>query len=197
MPRREVPLVPGTYYHVYNRGHNRSPVFLETAHYDFFLQRLRKYLSPQAGVLAYVLMPNHYHLLIKVETDHTSHAMQLLGISYSKAVNAQYGRTGAMFQGSFRAKEIDRDEYLVDVSRYLHLNPVRARLTDRAEDWSYSSYADYLGNRPGGLVNVADVLAPFRVRGDADFGPARQRYRAFVEAYSEEDRERIAHLVTP
>ena len=129
MPRRTVPLVKDHYYHLYNRGVNRALIFFQDDNYAFFLRQLREYItSKDACLLAYVLMPNHYHLLIQAQTDDLSHAMQLLGISYTKAINRRFKRVGPLFQGAFRAKEVDSDEYLLHLSRYLHLNPVRAGL---------------------------------------------------------------------
>jgi REP element-mobilizing transposase RayT len=82
MPRRYPPLLAGNYYHIYNRGLNRGAVFYQPENYTFFLDRLRKYVaSKQANIIAYALLPNHYHLLVETPTDDLSHAMQLLSIS--------------------------------------------------------------------------------------------------------------------
>lgn len=187
MPRRETPLLAGHYYHLYNRGHNRAPIFFQPQNYAFFLGRLRKYVATEhADIIAYALLPNHYHLLVEARTDNLSHAMQLFGISYTKAINNRFHRTGALFQGPFRAKLVDRNEYLLHLSRYLHLNPGRAGLVQRAEDWIYSSYRDYIGLRNGTLPRPDIVLDQFASRED---------YQAFVEAYVEENRAVIAHLL--
>src|SRR5258708_25638612 len=99
MPRRTVPLIAGHYYHLYNRGNNRAPIFFEQENYFFFLRQLREYVVQEdAHVIAYVLMPNHYHLLVQARTDRLSHAMQLFGISYTKAINKRFDRVGAVFQ---------------------------------------------------------------------------------------------------
>jgi REP element-mobilizing transposase RayT len=207
MPRRTVPLVAGHYYHVYNRGNNRAAIFFEPENYAFFLRRLREYVvTSDARVIAYALMPNHYHLLIQAQTDNLSHAMQLFGISYTKAINKQFNRVGAVFQGSFRAKEVDRDEYLLHLSRYIHLNPVRARLAQRPEEWPFSSYADYVGLRNGTLPQWQVVLQQFSRMPSLQTSEvsktsevwlchARTRYQAFVEAYMSSDRNIIAHVL--
>jgi putative transposase len=135
MPRRKTELVAGECYHLHNRGNNRQPVFFERENYAFFLQRWRKYVSPVCDVIAYCPMPTHYHMLVLVAVDGLSHGMQLFGIAYTKAINVRYLRVGALFQGAFGAKQVDRDEYLLDLSRYIHLNPVMAGLVQHAEDW--------------------------------------------------------------
>jgi len=205
MPRRNVPLVAGEYYHLYNRGHNREPIFLERANYDFFLRRLRQYVAPEhAQVIADVLMPNHYHLLVHAVTDDLSRAMQRFGISYTKAINRRFARVGSVFQGAFQATLVDRDAYLLHLTRYVHLNPVRARLVCRAEEWAFSSYREYVGLRNGTLPQAGVVLRFFvgktgktsEVSETSEvWSEARRRYRGFVEAYQAADRTCIAHLL--
>jgi putative transposase len=178
MPRRAVPLVADAYYHVYNRGHNGSAVFLEPENYEFFLRRLRQHMKGNATVVAYVLMPNHYHFLVQVQSDGFSHAMQNLTISYVKAINERYQRIGALFQGAFKAKLVERDEYLLHLSRYIHLNPVKAGLAQWPEDWAYSSYPEFVGLRSGTLPSPSIVLGQF----DDNLEIARRRYREFVQS---------------
>jgi putative transposase len=183
MPRRAIPLITGCCYHLYNRGHNRASIFFEPDNFTFFLHRLRRYVAREhASVIAYVLMPNHYHLLVQAQTDRLSHAMQLLGISYTKAINTRFHRSGALFQGAFQSKLVNHDAYLLHLSRYIHLNPVRARLVWHPEDWQYSSYLDYVGLREGTLPQHEAVLSQFNNQND---------YRAFVETYTAQDREYI------
>ena len=186
MPRREVVFRSGQYYHFYNRGVNRQHIFFCEDNWIYFLRRLREHLKPELlNVIAYCLMPTHYHLLIFLKTDHPlSKLMQSFGISYSKAVNRQQQRIGPLFQGPFQAKLIDKDEYLLHLSRYLHLNPVAAGLVQRPEDWLFSSYRDYIGLRHGTLPAPDAVLRHF---------VSRQDYRQFVESY--QDETDIQHLL--
>jgi len=152
MPRRSIPLVAGQYYHVYNRGHNRQPIFFTQDDYGLFLRRFRHFISPNdAIVIAYVLMPNHYHFVVRCESDQFAHAMRLFGISYSKIINRQYDRVGGLFQGAYQAKLVECDEYLLHLSQYVHFNPVKAGLVDEAAGWPYSSYPEYVGQRFGTL----------------------------------------------
>ena len=186
MPRRNIPFCGGQYYHLYNRGNNRGRVFFERENHLFFLRRLRRHLLPILDVVAYCLMPTHYHLLVEFKIGDLSHRMQLFSISYTKAINERYGRVGGLFQGAFQAKLVDSDTYLVHLSRYLHLNPVLAGLCAVPEAWEFSSYREYLGLRQGTLPVPDIVLAQF---------PSREAYRAFVEAYMPADRGHIAALL--
>jgi REP element-mobilizing transposase RayT len=185
MPRRETQLCAGEYYHIYNRGNNRQPIFFEQDNYLFFLRQWRRYVSSVCDVVAYCLMPTHFHILVLLTADGFSHGMQLLGISYTKAMNERYGRVGALFQGAFQTKHIERNEYLLHLSRYVHLNPVLAGLVSRAEEWEFSSYREYLGLRHGTLPVSDIVLGQF---------PAPDAYRVFVESYAPRDGGAIADL---
>jgi REP element-mobilizing transposase RayT len=203
MPRREIAFQPGEYYHLYNRGVNRERIFFEPENYVFFLRRLREHLMPVLEVVAYCLMPTHYHLLVQVkQTPQTSEvsktsevsdasarisaAMMRLAVSYTKAVNKRYERVGPLFQGAFQARHVERDEYLVHLSRYIHLNPWAAGHVGHAEEWAYSSYPDYLGLRQGTLPAPGAVLGQFS---------SLNAYRQFVEGHASETEERIARLL--
>ena len=194
MPQRSISLVAGEYYHVYNRGNNRQGVFFERENYLFFLRRVRKYLVGDTQetsevwttIIAYCLMPNHFHLLICPHDDELSRRMQRFSISYTKAMNKRYDRVGSLFQGQFQAVLVDRNEYLLHLSRYLHLNPVEAGLAKRPVDWEFSSYRDYIGLRQGTLPMPDIILSQF---------PTPKAYQEFVESYKLSDRDIIAHLL--
>ncbi|MCW6036628.1 transposase [Spirulina subsalsa FACHB-351] len=175
MPYRQIALNPGHYYHVYNRGHNRELIFFERENYLYFLRQLRKYLIERqaADIIAYCLMPNHYHLLLYVKVDYLSRVMQQLGLSYAKAINQRHRRVGSLFQGRFQAIAVDSDEYLYQLTRYIHLNPVKAKIVNRPEDWEFSSYPEYLGLRRGSLPKFDAIQGHFKSAAD---------YRLFVES---------------
>ncbi|MBC7263417.1 MAG: transposase [Chloroflexi bacterium] len=194
MPRRTIQFVPGEYYHLYNRGNNRQNIFFERENYLFFLRQIRLYLAPQIRtsevckgiVVAYCLMPNHFHLLLTPQSENLSHQMQLLSISFTKAMNRRYSRVGALFQGAFQAVHVERNEHLLHLSRYIHLNPVAAGLVRRPEDWEFSSYRDYIGQRNGALPAPGIILSQFS---------SCREYQSFVESYAEHDLSVIAHLL--
>ena len=186
MSQDNIPLTPGQYYHLYNRGNNRGEIFFDPKNYHFFLQRIHKYLSQDLLLIAYALMPNHYHLLIQALTDDVALAMQRFGISYTKAINTHYNRVGSLFQGKFKRKLVDTDTYLLHLSRYIHLNPVEVGLVNHPADWEYSSYRDYIGVRNGKLPKPDIVLSQF---------DHREAYRKFVEDYRNNDIKTIEHLL--
>ncbi len=160
---RSTPILPFNYYHIYNRGINRGLIFFAEENYHFFLDRLRKYfISDKASIISYCLMPNHYHLLIYPMTEEFgNHVMQPFSVSYTKAINKRNLRTGPLFEGPYQAILVEQDEYLLHLSRYIHLNPVSANLVDRAEDWEFSSYRDYIGTRPSGFINPNIITGYF------------------------------------
>jgi putative transposase len=189
MPRRAFPFVPDAHYHFYNRGNNRQVVFFESANYLFFLLGMEKYLAPALELLAYCLMPSHYHILARVRpptsevapTSEVSRAMQRFLISYTKSINCRYSRVGALFQGQFQAKLIESDEHLRRVCMYIHANPVRDELVTSPEDWEYSNYLEWIaGHR---TRQAQDALI-----GEV-FGSG-QAYRAQVTEYLRDFRSR-------
>ncbi|WP_287706938.1 MULTISPECIES: transposase [unclassified Microcystis] len=145
MPYRQNIFQPGQYYHIYNRGNNRQDIFFERENYLFFLRLVRKYLLETLDVIAYCLMPNHYHLLIQLKKAELSAAMQAFSLSYTKAINRRYGRVGSLFQGRFQAILVNDTEYLLNLSRYIHCNPVKAGLVSQPQEWEFSSFREYVG----------------------------------------------------
>ncbi len=185
---RRTELRAGYHYHLYNRGVNRQQIFFNEGNWGYFLRLIRRYFTPELiDIIAYCLMPNHYHLLVSLKTDRLGkEVMQPFTIAYTKAINSQQSRSGPLFQGPFQALLVDRDDYRLHLSRYIHLNPVSAGLAARPEDWIFSSYQEFLGLRRGTLPAPGIVLSQF---------PSPQAYAAFVEAYRPEDRGLIEQLM--
>jgi len=164
MPRRTTPFVSDIYYHFYNRGNNRQAIFFEQDNYLYFLGGIKKYLVPVVKIIAYCLMPTHYHILVRVKQTsevlktsevslQVSRAMQKFLISYTKAINKRFQRVGALFQGQIQAKPIKTYSHLLNLCIYAHGNPVKDGLVAVPEDWIYSNYLDWLGQRNGTLVD--------------------------------------------
>lgn len=163
----------GQYYHVLNRGNEKQDIFHETENYHFFLRQLGKYLKSYGPTLiAYCLMPNHFHILMHENgNDGIPRCMHALQTSFSKAVNEKYNRSGHLFQDSYKKVRIHDNSYLLHLTRYIHLNPVEGGLVSIPEDWIYSSYREYTGLRKGSLPQMDVVLSQFSGYSD---------YRKFV-----------------
>lgn len=176
MPKRKTVFAPGNYYHLYNRGANRQPIFTSEANYRFVLERFGRYVRRlQVAIIAYCLMPNHYHLLVRQDDAIPAGRLpQLVFNSYTKAYNKQQRRSGTLFEGRYKSVHVDRDEYLLHLCRYIHANPVKAGLVGRLDEWPYSNYAEWIGVRRGRLVDRAFVDA---------FYPDGDEYVRFVADY--------------
>jgi putative transposase len=121
-------LIPGGYYHVTCRGNERKAIFRDDQDRSMFLEKLRGSLANyQVELHAYVLMSNHFHLILSTPKGNLSEFMRHFNISYTAAYNRRHRRVGHLYQGRYKAILIDRDSYLLELSRYVHLNPVRIR----------------------------------------------------------------------
>lgn len=134
--------LPGIPQHVIQRGNNRQPCFHDEQDYRHYLNALRDAADKNdCRVHAYVLMPNHVHLLVTPMADHgVTHLMQDVGRKYVRYVNHRYQRTGTLWEGRYKSSLIDSDAYLLACMRYIELNPVRAGLVREPNDYLWSSY---------------------------------------------------------
>lgn len=160
----------GYYYHIFNRGINRQPIFTEEEHYLKFLSLCKKYLPKQAAVLAYCLLPNHFHLLlfIKEHPDRVgipcqgkeSLFLSHLFNAYAQWFNKKTARTGGLFQRPFKRKRISDEAYLKQLVYYIHRNPLHHNLVVKPEEWLYSSYQALLSEHQS-LLHREEVLEWF------------------------------------
>lgn len=144
LPRLVIPHQPQ---HIIQRGNDRQLVFRDVSDYAIFLNWLREAARQfKVAIHAYVLMPNHFHLLA-TPSDETGLArmMQWVGRYYVPYFNRKYERVGTLWQGRFKASLIDSEQYFMTCSRYIELNPVRAGMVARPEDYPWSSYAHHIG----------------------------------------------------
>ncbi|MFO7889669.1 MAG: transposase [bacterium] len=151
--------IPDEFYHVLNRGTLKQNIFFEPDNYRFFFKRLIENLKKYKPVLhAYCLMPNHFHLILQEKEEKgiakTMHALQT---SYAKAINKRLQRNGHLLQGTYKKKHISNNNYLLHLSRYIHLNPVEAGLVIQPEEWNYSSFQEYVGLRKNGQL-ISDII---------------------------------------
>lgn len=187
-------------YHIYNRGVEKRKIFIDEKDYYVFLRFLKEALTDPSllpkdpkrikkrrknfydriDLLAYCLMPNHFHLLIKQKTERAmKEFMQSLATRYSIYFNWRHNRIGSLFQSNYKAILIEDEPYLLHVSRYIHRNPID--YFDVLID-SYSSYAQYLGVKSVLWVKPQDILSLFSTSKDKQY----QTYQDFVEYADDE-----------
>jgi putative transposase len=153
---------PGAVYHVICRGNNRQTVFCDDHDRKRYLGRL-SYYCDQKGVelLAYCLLTNHVHLLLETPTGNLSKMMQPFQTSYTVYFNKRHKRSGHVFEQRYKAFVVDKDNYLLEVSRYIHLNPVSAGIVKEPRKYRWSSYGLYCNVRARGAVNCQRLLEYF------------------------------------
>ena len=175
------------YYHVTCRGNSRQQIFSDHGDRLTFLDLLERSSDIyQTEILAYVLMSNHFHLFIKTRLGNLQEFMRHFNISYTSYFNWKHNRTGHLYQGRYKSFLVDADHYLQEVSRYIHLNPIRVRLRSGMtldekkkylRNYRWSSYSGYLsqGGREG-FLQVQEVLGYF----GGDTAKGRRKYEDFV-----------------
>ena len=179
MARKARVEVEGGLYHVITRGNNRRRMFDSPADFEKFLSLLAvQKLRLPFFLYAYCLMTNHVHLLIERQADALGRIMHRVLTGYSQYYNRRRRRVGHLLQGRHKAILCQSDQYLSELVRYIHLNPVRAGMVNLPEQYQYSGHRAYLGLEPAGIVDVDPVLRHFGARKDV----ARDRYRQFVAA---------------
>ena len=181
MPAKRPEYIPGHYYHLLNRGAHKVSIFQEEDNYHFVLRKTKMYCSSlNLTPIAYCLLPNHYHFLIRQDGEHRAGLLpQRVFNSYSKAYNKRYGHSGTLFEGNYRATAVGNEAYLLHLCRYIHANPVIHGLVDNLADWPYSNYLEWTGEREGTLVDRDFVRGYY---------PSTSDYQEFVSQYIAERR---------
>jgi len=170
---------PGAFYHVINRGNAGEDVFKSLRDREKFLEYLETACSRfSIRIHTYCLMTNHYHLLVETPEANLSQAIQWINVSYAIYFNIKRQRRGHLFQGRFKSLLVDADEYLKHLSRYIHLNPVRAKMVESASEYPWSSYSFFIGKLKAPEWLAGDWLLS---RFGKNIREARKNYRAFVE----------------
>lgn len=187
MPRPPRLEYPGALYHVTARGVQRGDIFLD----DHDRRALLKYLGRaleegHARAFAYCFMGNHYHLVLQTSLPNLSPLMQRINSGFCQAVNRRHDRSGHLLEGRFKAFVVDRDNYLLEVCRYVDLNPVRAGLVESPLQWRWSSYASHVGSAPVppwlATAELHDVLTGLAAETDLQRHAARRSYAEWVAA---------------
>ena len=159
----------GGYYHVYNRGNRKQQIFLQDRDYERFLEKVIEYKKKfPIKILAYCLMPNHFHFLLQqLAVDAISRFFSDLCNSHSRYFNIKYETVGSLYQGRFKAEKVDKDEYLIHLSRYIHLNPVDLfsflgkGAIKQLLNYPWSSFQIYLSGNSNEIVSTDEVLGYF------------------------------------
>lgn len=210
MPYRQTFFVNNNFYHIFNRGVEKRIIFKSNPDYQRFLAtayyyqfagpkpkfsthtRFRQqdfHAKPRiVEIVCYCLMPNHFHLILRqLKTNGIQEFMKKVLNSYTKYFNTKYKRSGHLFQGAFKDVPIEKDEHLLHLSRYIHLNPYAAGITNKPEQFAYSSYQGYL-ETPAGEIAAHPILQFFKTT---------QQYKQFARDQKDYARnlETIKHLL--
>ena len=170
---------PGAFYHVSARGNERRKIFLSHADYVEFLPYLADAAHKYRVILhAFVLMGNHYHLIVETPVANLSAFAHAINSAYTTYFNIKRKRAGHLFQGRYKSVVVERDSYLLELSRYIHLNPVRAGIVHRPQDYRFSSYRSYILPKEESIVSKGVILG--MISESRNEAPAR--YRKFVES---------------
>lgn len=170
----------GAMYHITNRGNRRAAIFYDTHDREVFLEILEEVRTRFPFYLhSYCLMDNHIHLQLETIEHHPQHIMKMLNSRYAIYFNKQHQLVGHVFQGRYGAKLIQSIDYLLEVSRYIHLNPVEASIVQSPENYLWSSYAAYISNEKNPHVITRKILSHFP-------HPQKEHYRFYVEAKLQE-----------
>jgi putative transposase len=170
----------GAIYHVTARGNERGKIFFSKRDYEKFKEYLTAAKEKYGFILhAYVLMTNHYHLILETPEKNLSKIMHFINSSYTTYTNVKRKRSGHLFQGRYKAILVDKDNYLLELSRYIHLNPVRVNMAQKPEEYPYSSYRSYVtGCQIENIVSSETILEMMTTKRKE----APDRYRNFVES---------------
>jgi len=185
MPRIARAVAAGFPHHIVQRGNNREKVFIDDEDREKYIDLLKKYSKKRnAQVLAYCLMTNHVHLLVKPKENESMYKMmQGVTLCYTQFANRKYNRTGRLWESRYHSCVVDKDSYLWSVARYIETNPVRAGMVKKAEDYAYSSAQAHVIGKEDNILNE-ELIAETQ----------RKEYRAFIrEKGTEKDRDLIRY----
>ena len=173
-------IFPGAFYHITARGNERKAVFKSKRDREKFLEYLETGSERYNAVIhAFCMMDNHYHLLLETPSGNLSQIMRHINGAYTTYFNVKRARSGHLFQGRYKAILVERDEYAKELSRYIHLNPVRAKLVEAPGDYVWSSYNFYIGKKKSPeWLRREFILGYFGNKASA----SQKEYRKFVQS---------------
>lgn len=168
---------PNAMYHITSRGIRRSDIFRDNEDYQVYIAIVKeavKFSGNQYEILSYCLMTNHVHLQVQTKDKHIKDLMMRVNRFYAKYFNNKYMYVGHLFQARYGSELIEEDSYVIETSRYIHLNPVRAKMVERPENYKWSSYSMYIGIEKEKFVCSNRILAYFKDKN-------RELYKKYVE----------------
>lgn len=171
---------PDAFYHITARGNERQNIFKSNRDRERFLGYLASASERYKAIIhTYSLMDNHYHILLQTPAGNLSQIMHHINGAYTNYFNAKRKRFGHLFQGRYKALLVDIDEYAQELSRYIHLNPVKAGVVEKPEQYKWSSYRDYINvNKSSQWLCIDFILSLFSRKTSV----AKKQYRRFVES---------------
>lgn len=165
LPRKKHQWYEGAKIHVTARGNHRNAIFRDAIDYEIYLNCLKEaveYYEDKYYIIAYVLMINHVHIVIGTTDKDVSDLIKRVHSRYACNFNNKYNYVGHLFQDRYKGKLIGDDLYMLEVSRYVHLNPVKAKIIDKPENYRWSSYNTFIGEKEDEFINPDIVLNYFK-----------------------------------
>lgn len=178
MPKKKLVWYPGAMYHITSRGNHKNDIFLGQEDYLIYLNNLQEaieYYENMYEIISFCLMTNHVHLQIKTKAKHIWYLISRVNKSYATNFNHKYNCVGHLFQSRYNGEIILDDRYMLEASRYIHLNPVRANIVKCPENYRWSSYNMYVGSEKEKLISSEIILSHFK-------SGNRNLYKKYVEA---------------
>ena len=183
MRTRSIEILPDHFYHVYNRGNNKQRIFRTEENFRFFLRKFHEYFSEaRVQLFAYCLMPNHFHLLIRILQEFNfPNLMRSFSTSYVKSFHSWYETSGHLFEDDYQAKPLDDENHLVQAVPYVHLNPTLAGLVKNPEDWEFSNCRAWCSDEDRESFPFNDIRKQL-------YGSPKD-YREYLKQYATRKRE--------
>jgi putative transposase len=189
MPRPLRITIPNLPFHVLDRGNNRQIVFREEEDFIYFLKLLKRYKKElKFKLYHFCLMPNHIHFVIEPTiAGSLPKIMMRLTLAYSSYFNKKYGGVGHVWQGRYRSSLLDKEDYFLWCGLYVELNPVRAKLAEKPEDWLWSSFRFYAFGEMDSLMEGLVDIDPYYLQLGNNPEERQERYRENIEGVMKED----------